>query len=104
IHKPPTVFIGSGKCRMRAKLLQVKCSEGLHEEMRFFWGNFPHLESDFGGNMSKGEGRQVFEPLCNLIFNMSHEIRTPLSAILGFSELLCDPAASDEERDLYIQT
>ncbi|MBK7890648.1 MAG: response regulator [Bdellovibrionales bacterium] len=33
--------------------------------------------------------------------NMSHEIRTPLNAILGFSEMLSDPALSDEDRRSY---
>jgi len=33
--------------------------------------------------------------------NMSHEIRTPLSVILGFSELMRDPDATQEERDRY---
>ena len=30
--------------------------------------------------------------------NMSHEIRTPLTALLGFAELLVDPAVSTSER------
>ncbi len=33
--------------------------------------------------------------------NMSHEIRTPLSVILGFSELMRDPDATQAERDHY---
>ena len=34
--------------------------------------------------------------------NMSHEIRTPLGAILGFTELLRDTSASDEEKTNYL--
>ncbi len=33
--------------------------------------------------------------------NMSHEIRTPLTALLGFAELLVDPAVSTSERLNY---
>jgi PAS domain S-box-containing protein len=35
--------------------------------------------------------------------NMSHEIRTPLSAILGFSELLKDPAFNREDHLNYLE-
>jgi len=34
--------------------------------------------------------------------NMSHEIRTPMNAILGFSSLLSDPSATEEEKTEYI--
>ena len=34
--------------------------------------------------------------------NMSHEIRTPLGAMIGFADLLRDPATTDEERGQYI--
>jgi PAS domain S-box-containing protein len=40
----------------------------------------------------------------SFIANMSHEIRTPLTAILGFSELLGDAAASEEQRRKYVAT
>ncbi|MEL7237373.1 MAG: CHASE domain-containing protein [Planctomycetota bacterium] len=36
--------------------------------------------------------------------NMSHEIRTPMTAILGFTDLLCDPEQTDETRTAHVQT
>ncbi|PWE00280.1 ATP-binding protein [Marinilabilia rubra] len=33
--------------------------------------------------------------------NLSHEIRTPLMAIVGFSELMADPASSADEREKF---
>jgi len=35
--------------------------------------------------------------------NMSHEIRTPLNAIIGFSELIRDPAFEPEQQDEFAQ-
>ena len=35
--------------------------------------------------------------------NMSHEIRTPLTAILGYAELLRDPACSEDDRQQHVQ-
>lgn len=35
--------------------------------------------------------------------NMSHEIRTPLNAIIGFSELIRDPAFEAEQQDEFAQ-
>jgi PAS domain S-box-containing protein len=36
--------------------------------------------------------------------NMSHEIRTPMTAVLGFTDLLQDPHATDDNRTLWIET
>ncbi len=36
--------------------------------------------------------------------NMSHEIRTPMNALLGYVSLMCDPAATLEDRRLYGRT
>jgi signal transduction histidine kinase len=40
----------------------------------------------------------------SFLANMSHEIRTPLNAIMGFSDLLRDPDATELERSEYLAT
>jgi signal transduction histidine kinase/ligand-binding sensor domain-containing protein/CheY-like chemotaxis protein len=37
----------------------------------------------------------------SFLTNLSHEIRTPLNSIIGFSNLLCDPELSDDERNSF---
>lgn len=39
----------------------------------------------------------------SFLANMSHEIRTPLGAIMGFTDLLTDPALTPAERENYLQ-
>ncbi len=38
----------------------------------------------------------------DFLANMSHEIRTPLGAMMGFADLLRDPAATPTERSSYV--
>lgn len=40
----------------------------------------------------------------SFLANMSHEIRTPMTAILGYSDLLLDPAQSASERSQCVHT
>jgi len=35
--------------------------------------------------------------------NMSHEIRTPMSAIMGYTDILCDPRSTPAERDASVE-
>jgi signal transduction histidine kinase/CheY-like chemotaxis protein len=39
----------------------------------------------------------------SFLANMSHEIRTPMNGILGFANLLRDPALTEEQKDQYLK-
>ncbi len=40
----------------------------------------------------------------DFLANMSHEIRTPMNALLGYVDLMCDPTAKLDERQVYGRT
>ncbi|MEM9345572.1 MAG: ATP-binding protein [Planctomycetota bacterium] len=48
--------------------------------------------------------RKANESKSLFLANMSHEIRTPMTAILGFSDLLLDPASSESDKRSAAQT
>src|SRR5690606_35244170 len=52
------------------------------------------------------QNQQTFEKreleLKQEITNISHDLRTPLTSIKGFSELLSDPALSEEEKKEFL--
>ena len=47
---------------------------------------------------------EASEVKSRFLANMSHEIRTPMTAILGYTDLLADPAHVDEDFDETVQT
>jgi signal transduction histidine kinase/DNA-binding response OmpR family regulator len=50
------------------------------------------------------EARRVDQLKSELVATVSHELRTPLTGILGFAELLSNPALSEETRARYVDT
>ncbi|MBC2605596.1 hybrid sensor histidine kinase/response regulator [Pelagicoccus albus] len=51
--------------------------------------------------MAKRKAEESDHLKSSFLANMSHEIRTPMNAIVGFSELICIPQESDENRQEY---
>jgi signal transduction histidine kinase/ActR/RegA family two-component response regulator len=51
---------------------------------------------------TRAEALEASKLKSQFLANMSHEIRTPLGAIMGFLDLIRDPALTPEERDQFI--
>lgn len=61
------------------------------------------VESENRLSLAKNKAEESDRLKSLFLANMSHEIRTPLNAIVGFSQLLCDPTTdvTEEDRDSF---
>jgi len=63
------------------------------------------LRDRSGGENAAGQrAAESAEAKSAFLARMSHEIRTPMSAILGFTDLLCDPETSEKKRADALET
>ncbi|MGQ0627791.1 MAG: CHASE4 domain-containing protein [Phycisphaerales bacterium] len=53
---------------------------------------------------ARDAARAANQSKSQFLANMSHEIRTPMTAILGFADLLAEPALKDGERMEHVET
>ena len=59
-------------------------------------------DKDLKGAIKVAEEASVSKS--DFLANMSHEIRTPMTAILGFTDLLCEAELSEKERSNHVKT
>lgn len=52
--------------------------------------------------IAKSKAEESDKLKSSFLMNLSHEIRTPMNAILGFTDLLSNPAVSDAEKKEYV--
>ena len=70
----------------------------LIEQCRYLGSTLDELELQRAAADSANRAKSEF------LANMSHEIRTPMTAIIGYADLLADPAQSEADRATCIST
>lgn len=53
--------------------------------------------------IAKAKAEMASEFNSRLLVNMSHEIRTPVNSILGFADLITNPAVADKDKEQYMK-
>lgn len=53
--------------------------------------------------IARAKAEKASEYKSQLLVNMSHEIRTPVNSILGFADLITNPAVATKDKEKYLQ-
>ena len=73
----------------------------LNEELKESYNRIEDINKELTKEKEKAEESDRLKSA--FLANMSHEIRTPMNGILGFAELLKDPAFSGTEKNEFIE-
>lgn len=92
------------------KKILVNGDPGAIASLKNIKGEFRYIGKLFEENKLKTEQLAIAKSRAeesdrlksSFLMNLSHEIRTPMNAILGFTDLLSNPAVSDAEKKEYI--
>lgn len=76
----------------------VKTNQDLRDQMS------ERRKAELDTRAARQQAEVASQTKSEFLANMSHEIRTPMTAILGFSERLLDPTASETERQEAVAT
>ena len=92
--KPLDTYAVKSKVNVFIELFRQR--QKLHDQLELITG----LHTDLSFSKIEAERANSFKT--QFLANMSHEIRTPLGAILGFLDLLKNPACTVEEKNKYM--
>lgn len=82
--------------------------QGAYAEFRELGDAFNDMSSELGRTIQLEQARAradaANQAKSDFLANMSHEVRTPMTSILGYTDLMLEPGATEEERLDYAKT